>query len=404
MTSQPRNTKTKLHQPYIDAVWGLKNHWYPALFSHELKEGEFKSVIICGEPILLRRENGTLYAIEDRCCHRGVRISKKPYSFKPCTVTCWYHGYTYSLESGALETIVASPNDPLIGKLSIKTYPIEEKYTMIFLFVGDVDYDVPPLEHDLPLPLAKDYQHYAANLTDDGHSVVTLGIHRTGNSNWRLAVENGFDPGHVLIHMKSPLIYAHNLAVPLGFKPVSDKAISTFEEEGSPKGVMNNYVADADGTFRYDVVMRNDLLNLTARPGAPLVGLQTSMWLPGVLRVDNFPRQGANLYEFYVPTTDDTYEYWELMCFKYNSEEERQAILDEYEHYLKDAVFHGFNDDDVWAREEMQAFYENGVGFEDEQLCEMDAVIINWRKLVSRHARGIQNAPRTLNKPARREA
>lgn len=404
MKSQTSKAKNKFYQPYIDAKWGLKNHWYPALFSDELKEGEFKSVIICGEPIILRRENGKIYAIEDRCCHRGVRISKKPYSFKPCTVTCWYHGYTYNLESGVLETIVAAPDDPVIGKLSVKVYPVEEKYTMIFLFVGDADYDVPPLEHDLPPALAKDYKHYAANLTDDGNGVVTVGIHRTGNSNWRLAVENGFDPGHVLIHMKSPLNYAHNLAVPLGIKPITDKAISTFEEDGAPKGVMNNYVSDDDGNFHYEMVMSNEHLDLSARPGNPLIGMRTSMWLPGVLRVENFPREGVNLYEFYVPTTDDTYEYWELMCFEYTTEQERLTILDEYEHYLKEAVFHGFNDDDVWAREEMQTFYENGVGFEDEQLCELDAVIINWRKMVSRHARGIQSAPRSLNKPCQKGA
>lgn len=395
MKPQASRPKNKLYQPYIDAEWGLKNHWYPALFAEELKEGEFKNVTICGEPILLRRENGKIYAIEDRCCHRGVRLSKKPYSFAPCTVTCWYHGFTYSLETGTLETIVAAPEDPLIGKLSIKVYPVQEKYSMIFIFVGDSDYEVPPLEHDLPPPLAKDYEFYAANLTETGDNVFTVGIHRTGNSNWRLAVENGFDPGHALIHMKSTLNYAHNLSVPLGARPNSDKAVSTFEEEGAPKGVMNNYVADEDGKYHYDMVLHNARINLSARPGDVMPGIRTSMWVPGVLRVENFPRRGINLYEFYVPTTNNTYEYWELMCFPYSNEEEKAALLDEYEYYLKKAVFHGFNDDDVWAREEMQSFYEDGVGFEEEKLCELDAVIINWRKLAARHARGIQEPPKT---------
>ncbi|EIF27998.1 ring-hydroxylating dioxygenase, large terminal subunit [Burkholderia sp. Ch1-1] len=391
----PAKKTHKLYQPYIDAKWGLKNHWYPALFSHELAEGEFKAVTICGEPILLRRENGRVYAIEDRCCHRGVKMSMKPYSFKPCSVTCWYHGYTYSLETGVLQTIVAAPNDPLIGTVSVKVYEVAEKYTMIFLFVGDADYaPVPPLENDLPPGLPRDYEHFAANLTD--HDALTLGIRRTGNSNWRFAVENGFDPGHALIHRESPLIYAHNFSVPLGFRPITDRAVSTFEAEDAPKGIMNNYVPDADGTFHYDLVLRNEELGLNARPGNPMPGLRTSVWLPGVLRVENFPRPGVNLYEFYVPTHENKYEYWELMSFTVSSEEERARIVDEYENYLKKAVFNEFNDDDVWAREAMQPFYENDVGFEEERLGEMDAIIIGWRKLVARHARGIQTPPKEL--------
>ena len=26
------------YEPYLEATWGLKNHWYPAAFSHELPD------------------------------------------------------------------------------------------------------------------------------------------------------------------------------------------------------------------------------------------------------------------------------------------------------------------------------------------------------------------------------
>ena len=391
-------SRSRQYQPYVDAKWGLKNHWYPALFGHELAEGEFKAVTICGEPILLRRENGKVYAIEDRCCHRGVKMSIKPYSFKPCSVTCWYHGFTYSLETGRLETILAAPDDPLIGTVGVKVYPVEEKYTIIFLFVGDEGYDpLPPLEHDLPPPLPRDYRYWGPSLIDTGN-VLTLGIHRPGQANWRLAVENGFDPGHVLIHWQSPLVYAHDLAVPLGFRPQTEKAALTFDEDGAPKGVLNNAVPEEDGTMHYDLVLENRDLGVKAKGGKILYGSRSSMWLPCGLRVENFPSAGTTLYEFYVPTTDNTYEYWELMTFQVNSEEERVATIDRYENYLKKAVFNEFNDDDLWARDAMQPFYENGVGFEEEKLCEMDAVIVSWRKLVARHARGIQTPPKETGK------
>ena len=50
----------RFYQPYLEAEWGLKNHWYPGLFSHELEEGSVRGIEIAGEPILLRRAKGNV--------------------------------------------------------------------------------------------------------------------------------------------------------------------------------------------------------------------------------------------------------------------------------------------------------------------------------------------------------
>src|SRR4029453_10243258 len=63
------------YQPYKDAAWGFVNHWYPALFSHELAEDAVQGIQICGIPIALRRVNGKIYALKDQCVHLGVRLS-----------------------------------------------------------------------------------------------------------------------------------------------------------------------------------------------------------------------------------------------------------------------------------------------------------------------------------------
>ena len=409
MTQQPSPSKAtdsnrfgkRLYKPYIEAKWGFKNHWYPALYGHELADKTFASVVICGEPILLRREGAVVYAIEDRCAHRGVKISLKPHCFKEGTVTCWYHGFTYDLNDGELTTIIAAPDDPLIGNVRLKVYKVEEKYGIIFLFVGDADFaPIPALEMDLPKPVARDYKHYSANITDA--NALNLGIHRSADANWRLAVENGFDPGHTLIHWKSPLIYASGRSVPLGYKPLSDKAIAYFDEEGSPKGVMNMTVPDEDGTSHYALIFGNEELGIKSKGDVRKpTYVRTSMWLPCVLRVENFPSPGVSLYEWYVPTTEDKYEYWEVLTFSVDTEEQRINVIDRYENYLKQAVFHGFNDDDLWARAAMQPFYEHGVGFDEEKLGTMDAVIVAWRKFLSVHARGIQSPPKELGRARR---
>src|SRR5437868_5808427 len=105
------------YEPYLEAAWGLKNHWYPALFSHELPDRVVKGVTIAGHVIALRRAKGKVYALADRCAHRGVRISKKSMCLTDEHLTCWYHGFTYGLEDGVLKTILASPDDEQIGRV-----------------------------------------------------------------------------------------------------------------------------------------------------------------------------------------------------------------------------------------------------------------------------------------------
>src|SRR6185437_15206891 len=114
-------------------------------------------VTIGGHEIALRRVKGKVYAVRDRCVHRGVRMSLRPTCLTDDTITCWYHGFTYQLTDGVLKTIVSSPDDPLIGQVRIRTYAVEERAGMIFVFVGDEDHKpVPRLEADLPIHITDD--------------------------------------------------------------------------------------------------------------------------------------------------------------------------------------------------------------------------------------------------------
>ena len=128
------------YEPYKQAEWGFVNHWYPAVFSEELEEDQVEGVQICGIPIVLRRVNGRVYALKDRCIHRGVRMSAKPMCFNKETISCWYHGFTFNLETGNLDTIVGNPDDKLIGTTGVTPYPTEEKCGIVFVFVREDDF------------------------------------------------------------------------------------------------------------------------------------------------------------------------------------------------------------------------------------------------------------------------
>ena len=178
--------RKKPWQRWIDAEFGLRNYWYPAALSQHLPEGKATPIRLLGEEILLTRQNGKLYALEDRCCHRGVRFSRRPLFYTKETLTCWYHTFTYNLDDGKLRCVLNEPNCALVGKVGVKTYPIREAKGAVFVFVGDID--PPDLSADLP-----------PNFLDDDMAIAVAEPYEV-KANWRLGCENGFDPGHHFIH------------------------------------------------------------------------------------------------------------------------------------------------------------------------------------------------------------
>lgn len=375
----------KYLQPYIDARWGIKNHWYPALFSHEVGEDEVKGIQVAGEHIALRRANGRIYALQDVCLHRGVLISARPTCLTKDTISCWYHGFTYDLKSGDLCDIIASQEDPLIGKVSLRTYPVREVNGMIFVFIGDEDYPRQPLEYDLPHRVADDYEHRTAYPLDE--DTVLLGIRRECVGNWRLAAESGADPGHVMIHRLSALLLSQNLGFPLSVK-LKDKDSILIKDESWPKGIGLDYTT-------LEHVMENKRLGVKTYGTNVREGLNVTMYLPGVLYVENWPDYGLAQYEWYVPTDDKHHVYWQVLAKTCKTAEERQDFKVQYDNCWEElALKSGFNDDDIFARAAMEPFYEDERGWEEETLFSLDQFVVEWRKLVVNHARGIQTPPK----------
>ena len=379
------------YEPYKQAEWGFVNHWYPAVFSEELEEDQVEGVQICGIPIVLRRVNGRVYALKDRCIHRGVRMSAKPMCFNKETISCWYHGFTFNLETGNLDTIVGNPDDKLIGTTGVTPYPTEEKCGIVFVFVREDDFpldEVPPLAHDLPLAFPDNSERFPHPLWPAAPHIlhedaVGLGIHRTGESNWRVACENGFDNAHILIHQDNMIVQSNNWVLPLGIRPVSNDCITTFEDDNGPSGLMQWLFSD-----RWEPILENETLGIKVNGvnGRPY---RTSFYLPGVLLVENWPEEYIAQYEWYVPITDDTYEYWEVLVKRCPTEEEREQFKYRYKTVLEPMALRGFNNCDLYARESMQDFYGDGSGWNDEQLVDTDVSPITWRKLASRCNRGI---------------
>jgi carbazole 1,9a-dioxygenase terminal dioxygenase component len=210
---------------YVAAKFGFRNHWYPALFSQEIVEEEVRPIELLGEKIVLKRIEGKVHGIRDRCLHRGVQFSRKIECYSKHTLTCWYHGFTYRFDTGLLCNILGAPQSSVIGRRRIQTYAVQEAQGLVFVFVGDLT-PLPPLHEDVP----------PGFLDAD---LAVRGVRSDVNANWRIGCENGFDSTHIFIHKHAALIDNNALALPLGLVPKGSSSFRSVTNEGAPKGVFD---------------------------------------------------------------------------------------------------------------------------------------------------------------------
>ena len=368
--------KVRIGREYVEAKFGFRNHWYPALLSNEISEGEVVPVELLGEKIVLRRIDGRLFGLRDFCVHRGVQLSKKIECYTKQTITCWYHGFTYRFSDGVLDSILGVGESAAIGNRKIKTYPVEEAKGMVFVFVGDDDFETPPLANDVP----------PGFLDDD---LVVRGLHRIVNANWRIGAENGFDSTHIFIHKDAMLLEDNDLALPLGLVPTGRNSFKRVDAEGAPKGVYDLF-GEGDVIPVFEGRIDGEVV-LTGRPeGKTVIPSRISMWLPGVLCVEPWPDPELTQFEWYVPVDGDRHIYFQLIGRRCKTANEEAAFHRAFERRWETVALRDFNDDDIWAREAMMPFYGDDTGWLREQLFECDGNIIEWRRLASKHNRGIQ--------------
>jgi carbazole 1,9a-dioxygenase terminal dioxygenase component len=369
---------------YAEAKLGFRNHWYPTLNSSEVTEGKPVPFQLAGERLLINRIDGRLYCIKDQCLHRGVPLSRKVECYSKDTISCWYHGWTYQWADGKLCDILTDPSSKLIGTRSLKTYPVQEAKGLVFVFLGDLegDSEPPPLARDLP-----------PGFDEPDRRVQPF--RRVVNANWRIGAENGFDTTHIFIHKDSRLIRGNQTMLPLGFAPNPSSKEPLFEIRDTEGGNIGVFDLLAErGVPHFEGSVHGEVVRRAIHGGDKHIAGQISLWMPGVLKVDPFPDPAMIHFEWYVPRDADS--HWYIHCAPTvvegpNADAEFAA---EYEALWKDLYAHGFNDDDIWAREATQPFYQDDWGWLKEQLFEADACIMAWRKLASEHNRGIQAAGR----------
>ena len=386
-------------QTWLDAGLGFRNHWYPVEASRNIREGGHKLIKLLGEDILYLRRKGTLYAIEDRCCHRGARFSVRPIHYTDDTITCWHHTFTFNLDDGKIRCILNDSESTLSGSTGIKSYPVREVKGVVFTFVGDIE--PPPLEYDVP-----------PGFFDDRFAVAVADPYVV-NASWRLGCEGGYDPGHHFIHNWSK--YSINARLPMSFGWVSetDSLLKTALYQKSDTGPcgftriasetnisMTSQIPGRNGGPAKDVVLPI-LKGQTEAEVEVLMGAdqecKVGLWMPCGLKVDPWPFAGVIHNEYYVPRDATSHYYFQCGWKACETDEEREEWIEGEQGRVRwhVPVVEDFTCQDAEAREGIAKFYNEEDGWEQEQLARADIELLMWRVFAGDTCRGIQTLEHT---------
>jgi len=158
----------------------LYNTWYPAAWSTEIEESELFSRTILNQRIVFWREdNGKLNAIQDRCSHRFVPLSKG----KHCgnEIECPYHGLRFNSEGACTHNPHGDGTIPTNANLS--AYALHEKYMLVWIWMGDPELANPDL-----IP-AFDFMDPSSNAINSGYLTIP--------SHYELMTDNIMDLSHI---------------------------------------------------------------------------------------------------------------------------------------------------------------------------------------------------------------
>jgi phenylpropionate dioxygenase-like ring-hydroxylating dioxygenase large terminal subunit len=165
------------------------NFWYPIVRSEDLGYDQPEKVKVLGcNLVAFRDQEGKARVLSDTCVHRGGSLGgawsgiNSPRIVNGCIV-CPYHGWEFGGDGKC-------KNIPSIGygtktppRAKVDSYPVEEKYGIVFAFLGDLSEEERP-----PLYNVEEYDQegWRAN------TVLILEV----NYNYERSIENGLDPAH----------------------------------------------------------------------------------------------------------------------------------------------------------------------------------------------------------------
>lgn len=119
------------------------NFWYPLTFGEEVRRKP-QLVTALGRPLVVwRTRHGTVSVLSNVCVHRGGSLAAGKVTDQG--ITCPYHGWAYRSD-GSCALIPAQPDRNIPARARVDSYPVAERYGIVWAFLGDLpEAERPPL-------------------------------------------------------------------------------------------------------------------------------------------------------------------------------------------------------------------------------------------------------------------
>jgi phenylpropionate dioxygenase-like ring-hydroxylating dioxygenase large terminal subunit len=199
----------------------LINNWYVAAVADEITDKPTGVRMLGLDFVLFREPDGTLRCLSDVCCHRGGALHRG--EVKGGCIACPYHGWEFN-GSGHCTKIPALGDDVTPPKRArIDSYPVEVKYGLAWVFLGDEEAETRPAIPDWFEPF----------INSPDWRVVRYNYLWT-DTNWIRLGENSVDTSHPSFVHKA---FGNRLSPKANIVPIQDTpygAIVTRERAAPP--------------------------------------------------------------------------------------------------------------------------------------------------------------------------
>jgi len=156
------------------------NFWYPLARAEAIADKPLAVRIIGHDFVVFRDSSGKAHCLANVCVHRGGSLAHG--TVKGDCVECPYHGWQYDGDGHCRRIPSMGAEAKIPGRAKVDAYPVQEKYGMVFAFLGDL-----PAGERPPLQIIEEWD------ADGWRGSWVSWEWRAG---FERAVENSLDPAH----------------------------------------------------------------------------------------------------------------------------------------------------------------------------------------------------------------
>lgn len=183
------------------------NYWYPVAWANQLKPGKVMPVGVWQQAIALYRDmDGNVHALEDACPHKGVALHKG--QVQGANLLCPYHGWEFNAQ-GQCVSIPYLPKEQKLPCAQARSFPVQEKYSIIWVFPGEAELaqncqppDVPEFDNPdwLMVPIPATFQAHFSICNENTMDVFHGFVHKN--------LQGWFDPVLLSLRQSEAEVFA----------------------------------------------------------------------------------------------------------------------------------------------------------------------------------------------------